>query len=97
LYELSYALRHYLKQMSRQQVAEYLLMVVSWRGIQGEQAVVADAVERWRDTPGLAFVDAYLAARAVRDQRPVYTMNVSELHSEGAVVPRRLPARRAAR
>ena len=31
----------------------YILMVLDWEGVEGEKAVMADAVERWRDTPGL--------------------------------------------
>jgi predicted nucleic acid-binding protein len=36
LHELSYVLPRYLKQMTRQQVAEYLLMVLDWPGVEGE-------------------------------------------------------------
>jgi predicted nucleic acid-binding protein len=91
LHELSYALPHYVKQMSRQQVAEYLLMVLSWDGVQGKKDVMVDAVQRWRDTPGLSFADAYLAAEAAERQCPVYSKNVRELEGQGATVPQPLP------
>lgn len=92
LHELSYALPRYVQQMTRTQVAEYLLMVLSWPGVQGDKDVMVDAVERWRDTPGLSFADGYLAARAAQRQCPVYTKNVRELEGQGATVPQPLPA-----
>lgn len=87
LHELSYALPHYMKQMTRGDVAEYLLMVLSWQGVQGETDVLADAVERWRDTPGLSFADAYLAALATSRRCSVYTKNVRELRGQRVTVP----------
>ena len=93
LHELSYALPHYLKQMTRQQVAEYLLMVLSWGGVHGDKDVMVDAVQRWQDTPGLSFADAYLAALAAERSCPVYSKNVRELEAHGAIVPQPLPAR----
>jgi predicted nucleic acid-binding protein len=91
LHELSYALKHYVKQMSRDDVAQYLLMVIGWKGIQGEKDVLVDAVERWRRTPHLAFVDAYLAALALQRSCPVYTKNARELEGQGIGVPQPLP------
>lgn len=96
LHELSYILPRYVKEMTRGQVAAYLLLVLSWQGVQGEKALMADAVERRRDTPRLAFVDAYLAAMAIRERRQVYTKNVVELERQGALVPQPLPAGQAA-
>ncbi len=91
LHELSYALPHYRKEMSRLEVAEYLLAVLAWDGIVGEKGVLVDAVQRWRDAPRLAFVDAYLAALANRGSCPVYTKNVDELTRQGAHVADPLP------
>jgi predicted nucleic acid-binding protein len=91
LHELSYALPHYVKQMTRQQVGEYLLMVLSWDGITGDKLLMADVVERWRSTPRLSFADAYLAALAAERGCEVYTKNVRELRSQGASVPEPLP------
>ena len=92
LHELSYALPHYVKQMTREQVAEYLLMVLSWEGVQGEKDSMVDAVQRWRNTPGLSFADAYLAALATARQCPVYSKNVRELEGQGVIVPQPLPS-----
>jgi len=87
LHELSYALRHYVRQMTRDDVAQYLLTVLSWAGIQGEKDLMVDTVERWRATPGLSFADAYLAARGAAEGRVVYTKNVRELRGQGVTVP----------
>jgi predicted nucleic acid-binding protein len=92
LHELSYALPHFLKQMTRNDVAEYLLMVLSWDGVRGEKDRMVDAVVRWRASPGLAFVDAYLAALAREWRCPIYTKNVRELRGQGVDVPSTLPA-----
>jgi predicted nucleic acid-binding protein len=91
LHELSYALPHYRKGMSRDEVAEYLLAILAWPGLIGPKGLLAHAVERWRGIAGLAFVDAYLAARAAGEQRAVYTKNISDLRGEGIEVPDPLP------
>lgn len=92
LHELTYALPHYIKQMTRDEVAEYLLMVLSWDGVQGDRSVMIDAVQRWQAERSLAFVAAYLAAVATALHCPVYTKNVRELRSQGVAVPDPLPA-----
>lgn len=92
LHELSYALSHYFKQLGRRGLAEYLLMVLGWEGIQADKDLLVSTVERWRDTPGLAFVDAYLATLAIRQQCPVYTKNVREIAGQGVIVPNPLPS-----
>ena len=91
LHELSYALPHYLKQVTREQIAEYLLMVLSWEGVQGNKDLMVDAVQRWRDAPRLSFADAHLAVLASRRQSPVFTKNVRELRGQGVSVPEPLP------
>jgi predicted nucleic acid-binding protein len=91
LHELSYALPRYLRQMTRQDVAAFLLMILSWAGVVGDKGVMADGVRRWHDMPGLSFADAYLAALAAHRGCPVYTKNVRELARQGAVVPNPLP------
>ncbi len=95
LHELSYALPHYIKQMTRQNVADYLAMVLAWPGVLGEKGVMLDAVQRWRDTPRLSFADAYLAALAKSRECPVFTKNVAELRSQSVRVPQPLPTGRA--
>jgi predicted nucleic acid-binding protein len=91
LHELSYALKHYMKQITKEQTAQYLLTILSWRGVQGEKDVMVDAVERWWTTRGLSFVDAYLAALAAARDYPVYSKNVRELTAQGITVPDPLP------
>jgi len=83
LHELSYAFPRYIKQMTHQDIANYLLMVLGWEAVQGEKGAMVDAVERWRDTSGLAFADAYLAALAAEQDRPVYSKNLRELRAQG--------------
>ncbi len=92
LHELSSALPRYVQQMTRQDVAAYLLMILSWEGVRGDKDVMADAVDRWRSTAGRSFADAYLAALAAERGCPVYSKNVRELAAQGAAVPDPLPA-----
>lgn len=91
VHELSYALPHYRKGMERRDVGEYLLAVLAWDGIVGNKGLLINAVQRWQHTPGIAFVDAYLAALAAESQGPIYTKNVGELKSQGADVSDPLP------
>jgi predicted nucleic acid-binding protein len=87
LHELSYALPCFAKHLSREDVARYLLSILDWPGILCNKPICADTVNRWRQTPGLGFADAYLAALASRDDAPVFTKNVRELRGQGVLVP----------
>jgi predicted nucleic acid-binding protein len=91
VHELPYSLPRVHQQMSRSDVATYILGVLAWPGIVGETHLLREAIDRWDQTPGLGFVDAYLAARARQESVPVYTKNVRELSMQGAVVPDPLP------
>lgn len=84
-------MRHYVKQITRRQIAEYLLMVLSWEGITGDKDVMVDAVRRWDATPGLSFADAYLAGLAAQRGCGVFTKNIRELRGQGVRVPDPLP------
>jgi predicted nucleic acid-binding protein len=88
LHELSYALPRYVKQMTRQDVAAYMLMVLNWDGVEGEKEVMVASVQRWASTPGLSFADAYLAAQR---QCAVFTKNLRELRGQGVDAPMLLP------
>jgi hypothetical protein len=77
--------------MTRSDVADYLLMLISWPGVRCDKQLFGDTIRRWRDTPGLGFVDAYLSALAVRLGCPVYTKNVREFVAQGVEVPDPLP------
>ena len=92
LHELSFALPRYVRQMTRDDVARYLLMILSWEGVRADKALLVNAVERWWKTPGLSFADAYLETPATQRSCPVYTKNVRELVGQGVVVPQTLPS-----
>jgi hypothetical protein len=77
--------------MTRGDMAEYLLMVLSWDGVVGEKALMAEAVQRWAVTPGLSFADAFLAAVASHRHCQVFTKNVRELRGQGVSAPDPLP------
>lgn len=93
LHELSYALKHYLKQLTREHIAQYLLSVLSWEGVVGDKDVMIDAVTRWYQTPRLSFPDAYLAALASLRQCPVFTKNRRDFVLQGVEVPEALPSK----
>ncbi len=94
VHELSYALPRYIKQMTRQQVAEYVLMVLSWPGIEGEKALMSETVRRWSGTPGLSFADAYLAALAADRQCRVLQCRVFTKNRARSEVRALMPPRR---
>src|SRR5205807_5835740 len=91
VHELPYALRHYLRQMTRDDLAAYLLTVLSWPGVVGDKDLLVGTVQRWQQTSGLAFADAYLVESALGRGVPVYSKNVRELAGQGVDVPDPLP------
>ena len=91
VHEMTYVLPRLVREITRADIAAYLLVVLDWPGIQGPLAVLRDAVRRWGRTPGLGFVDAYLAALAALRSSPVYTKNVRDLVGQGVPVPDPLP------
>ncbi len=91
LHEISFTLPRYVKQMTREQVAGYLLTVLGWPGVEGDKETMTSTVERWRDAPGLGFVDAYLATLALQRGTLVYTKNIQDFLNQGVTVPRPLP------
>ena len=90
---LSYALPRYLQQLkeNRAELAAFLLMILAWPGIEGDKETMIETVQRWAGSPGLAFVDAYLAVRAGQRDCPIYTKNARELERQGVRVPPTLP------
>jgi predicted nucleic acid-binding protein len=91
VHELTYALPRYTKQLTRQDVATMVVNLIELPGIEADTELLKESVLRWAATPGLGFVDAYLAAIANREDRIIYTKNVRELVVQGAVVPNPLP------
>jgi predicted nucleic acid-binding protein len=91
VHELSYALPRYRQGMTRPEMAAYLLNILGWEGVVGDKEILVEAVELWRDADSLAFVDAYLAALARRDDCPVYSKNVADIRAAGVDVPSSLP------
>ena len=91
LHELASALPHYRKDMKRAAIADYLFGVLSWDGITGDKGVLIDTVERWRDAPGLAFVDAFLAALAAQEDCVIYSKNITHVTSQEARTSDHLP------
>jgi predicted nucleic acid-binding protein len=94
LHELSYALPRYMQQLqaNRQELAAFLLMILAWQGIEGDKETMIETIQRWAGSPGLAFVDAYLAVRAGQRACPIYTKNARELERQGIDVPQTLPS-----
>jgi len=91
LHELSYALPHYIKDMTRRDVAEYLLVVLQWPGLEGEKEVMVDAVSTWLESLSIGFAGAYLTARAKALDCPVYTKNLRDFAGLPVAAPDPLP------
>lgn len=86
VHEMSYALSRVLKH-TRQEIAEELLALTQWSGIDCDQELIPAAIIRWRDRPSVSFADALLAAEAIRSQTRVFTVNVRDFNDTGIEVP----------
>ena len=92
VHELTYVLPQFVKQMTRADIASFLLGLIGWETVRADKANLVGALEHWRDTPGLGFVDAYLGVLALRRDVPVFTKNVRDFVRFGAEVPEPLIA-----
>jgi len=75
-FEFTYAVGRYAKQMTREDIADYLVSVMALPSVDLEDEILVDAARLWAKTPGLGFVHAYLGLRAEREGLPVFTKNV---------------------
>jgi predicted nucleic acid-binding protein len=91
VHEAAYVLPRFQRQMGRSDVARFLIDLVNSPGIVAEKEILVETLRLWGSSPGLGFVDAYLATRSDREGRPVYTKNVRDLRRAGANVPDPLP------
>jgi len=87
LHELTYALRHYLRDPTQNEIADYLLAILAWPGIMGEKGLMAAAVGRWRARRALGFVDAFLIEEALAQGAGVYTKNLRDFRGLGLELP----------
>ncbi len=62
-------------QLGRDDFATYLISILDAHGVLRDRAVLAEAIQWWRDTPGLFIADGNLAALAMRDDAPHVTKN----------------------
>jgi predicted nucleic acid-binding protein len=87
VHEFTYAVSRYRKEMSRQDIADYLITLMSLPSVYMDDDAVFDAVRSWASTSNLGFVDAYLAIRAQEGRVPVYTKNVRHFKPFDIEVP----------
>ncbi len=85
VHELTYVLPRFIKTMTRSDVAQYLISIISWNGVIADKDVLTEAAQLWA-AHSVGFIDAYLVARSRREDRPVYTRNVADLRTCGAAV-----------
>lgn len=85
--EFTYAVGRYAKQMTREDIADYLVSVMSLPSVELEDEILVDTVRLWAKTPDLSFVDAYLGLRAQREDLPVFTKNIRHFERFGIRVP----------
>lgn len=89
VHEITYVLARQLK-FSRSEIASILLRIVQWPGIECNKDLLNGALLRWRDRPGLSFVDALLASQAILSQTRVFTINVKDFADAEIEVPKPL-------
>src|SRR5688572_2438902 len=87
VHELSFAWRHVFQQASRDDIATYLLTVLTWPGIVvDDRSRLIGAVRRWQAS-SIGFIDALLSEKALEEDRPVYTKNRRDFRRQGVDVP----------
>ena len=87
VYELTYALGRYKKEMGRTEIGDYLISVMALPNVRVDDDALLGAVRAWSMNPELGFADAYLGVRAERDRVPVYTKNVRHFRQFDVEVP----------
>jgi predicted nucleic acid-binding protein len=90
VHELTYVLPRYVKGMTRGDIAQYLTSNMSWEGVVADKDTLTEALRLWSTRPD-GFIDAYLSARAVRENREVYSRNADDLRGCGAIVVAKWP------
>lgn len=78
VHELTYALPRMSPYKTPREISTHILSILELRGVVGASDVLKDAVLRWGTTPGVGFVDAWLAARSTAENLPVATINRSD-------------------
>ena len=91
VHELSYALPRYLQHMTRADVGEFILSVLSWPGIVSDDPFIGHAIRVWMNSGAVQFVDAYLGVIAQAHGVDVFTKNIQHFEDAGVSVPRSLP------
>ena len=87
VHEFTYAVGRYRKQMHRQDIADYLVGLMALPAVHLDDDAMFETVRTWGSEPKIAFVDAYLAVRAQREGRPVFTKNVKHFQGCDVEVP----------
>ena len=64
-----------------------MIGVLKWPGVICERDFLARVLTLWGDTPGLGFVDAYLAIIAQEERCEVLTINAREFARLEVTVP----------
>lgn len=85
--ELIYVLSRFTREFGRDRIGGIALSMVDVSGRSTMDVILRTAIEVWRDTPGLSFVDAYLGARAASENLPVYTINRKDFLRQGVDAP----------
>jgi predicted nucleic acid-binding protein len=87
VYELTYALGRYKKEMSQAEIGDYLISVMALPNVRVDDDALFGAVRAWSMNPNLGFADAYLGVRAERDRVPVFTKNARHFKTFDVEVP----------
>jgi predicted nucleic acid-binding protein len=89
VYEMTYVMSRHLK-LSKSEIVSILLRIVQWPGIQCDNLLLSGALLRWRDRPGVSFVDALLASQAILNSAAVFTINTKDFEDLEIRIPKPL-------
>jgi predicted nucleic acid-binding protein len=87
VHELTFVLGRVRRQMSRQEIVEFLYQVIEWPGIECDRELLIGTLDRWQQRKGIAFVDALLATQARLSNTRIFSKNVREFRDTGIEVP----------
>lgn len=94
VFEFTYAVARYVKQMSRRDIGEYLIGLMALPAVRVDDDLLSESIRIWMQSGNLGFVDAYLAVRAERERIPIYTKNLRDFQNFDVETPDPLMAKR---
>ena len=86
VHEITYVLARRIK-LSKPESVSILLRINQWPGVQCDKNLLNGAILKWRDRPGMSFIDALLASDALLNETRIFTINVDDFADDEIEIP----------